>query len=133
MTATMKTLSALALATGCLLAGTMNHASALPNNTDAGLWACYDWCDAHNKTQKSRLICYGNCTNYYVKHPGLSEGQNFTPISNPPTHVATAIASAHSIHHTGLQRPATARNPPTGAIERPSPSTRCAKRVNRLV
>ena len=34
-------------------------------------------------------------------------------MSNPPTHVATAVASRTSIHHGLLHAPVTARYPPT--------------------
>ena len=37
------------------------------------------------------------------------------------------------IHHGEGQLPVTARYPPTGAIDRPAPSTTCDQRVNRLV
>jgi hypothetical protein len=43
ITTTMKTVSALVIATGVLLDGAMNHAAALPNNKDAGLKACFAW------------------------------------------------------------------------------------------
>src|SRR4029077_11101257 len=43
------------------------------------------------------------------------------------------MARATSIHHGSLQCPVMARYPPTGAIDKPTPSTRCDQRVNRFV
>jgi hypothetical protein len=42
-------------------------------------------------------------------------------------------ASAMSIHHGSLHAPVTARYPPTGAIDMPTPSTRWHQRVKRFV
>src|SRR4051812_41847244 len=53
-------------------------------------------------------------------------------MSNPATHVATAKVMARSIHAGSLQRPVTARYPPTGAIARLPPSQRWGHQVNRL-
>jgi hypothetical protein len=83
---TMKTVSALVIATGFLFDGAMNHASALPNNKDAGLDACFNWCIA-NRTGHQQDVCIINCTKYYGKHPGLSLGLNYSSVSNPPTEV----------------------------------------------
>src|SRR5438094_7276685 len=54
-------------------------------------------------------------------------------MSNPPTHVVTAVANATRIHQGLLHPPATARYPPTGAMPNPAPSTRWDQRVNRFV
>src|SRR4029079_5789787 len=29
---------------------------------------CFNWCDAHNSTQKSRSSCYGRCVAYWLKN-----------------------------------------------------------------
>ena len=54
-------------------------------------------------------------------------------MSNPPDQLITATVSAINTHQGSLHAPVTARYPPTGAIASPSPSTRCAYRVKRLV
>ena len=49
------------------------------SGADAGWSACLDWCDAHNKTPKSKGICFQNCTKYYRKHPKPFVGVFPTP------------------------------------------------------
>jgi hypothetical protein len=54
-------------------------------------------------------------------------------MSNPATHDDTAAARTSSIHHGWLHCPAMARYPPTGAMDRLTPRTKCDHRVKRLV
>src|SRR4051812_19616492 len=66
---------------------------AKPKSSDVGAYLqCIDWCDAHNKTSKSRIQCYHGCDNYYsgvnkaqlppavTPTPGSGSGQ----VSPPP-------------------------------------------------
>src|ERR1041385_6255521 len=53
-------------------------------------------------------------------------------MSNPATQVATPSAITSSSHAGALQRPATAIQPPTGAMARGTPSHRCGHQVKRL-
>src|SRR3954467_664199 len=53
-------------------------------------------------------------------------------MSNPATQVATAGVLANSTQDGVLQRPVTARYPPTGAMARLRPSQRCGHQVNRF-
>src|SRR4051794_29799658 len=53
-------------------------------------------------------------------------------MSNPATQVATASVIANSTQDGVLQRPVTARYPPTGAMARLRPSQRCGHQVKRL-
>ena len=49
-----------------MLVGTVGLALAKENKTVNDGWnACVSWCDAHNKTQNSRDICYKNCEKYW--------------------------------------------------------------------
>jgi hypothetical protein len=63
---------------------------------DVGKQACYAWCRVHNKTDHSKVICFQNCTHYYIKHPKAFIGMappppdgSGTPIQSimPPTGV----------------------------------------------
>ena len=48
------------------------HAFAASKSSDKGLFACFDWCDAHNKTQKSDTQCRLQCAKYWGGHSGLT-------------------------------------------------------------
>jgi hypothetical protein len=54
--------------------------------TSQGELQCYNWCDAHNKTDKSRNICYNNCSAYWSKNGSdapTSINRNPTPSPTP--------------------------------------------------
>ena len=51
------------------LAAMGSQAPARENDTYiVGVNKCFNWCDAHNSTQKSRSSCYGRCVAYWLKN-----------------------------------------------------------------
>jgi len=82
---------------------------ARPKSSDLGAYLqCIDWCDAHNKTSKSRIQCYHGCDNYYS---GVNKVSAAPPSSNP---TATPIGGAGQASPPPLSNPgSTPRNGPT--------------------
>jgi hypothetical protein len=80
--------------------GFFNEANAICTNAcQTGMHACLDWCNAHNKTNRSQAICSFKCADYWLsgKNPqsiGRSDPVNptdgITPprLKNPPTTVS---------------------------------------------
>jgi hypothetical protein len=57
--------------------------TAKPKSSDVGAYLqCIDWCDAHNKTSKSRIQCYHGCDNYYSGVNNVSSAP--PPVSPTP-------------------------------------------------
>ena len=114
--------------------GASYASSALENITFAqGISACLNWCDAHNKTDSSRMKCYDACALYWncnasdstpaqcqaaKQEAGIAEAtqSNSTPPPSQPTppQVNPVVNRAPSAGTAAL--PSTSTSTPTSSV-----------------
>jgi hypothetical protein len=54
-------------------------------DTNTGTVLCMQWCDKHNKTDKSRELCHKNCIDYWLKHGSDAPASNAVGPNSTPT------------------------------------------------
>jgi uncharacterized membrane protein len=65
-----RVVGAAAVVAALLVGGSVDALAAAKSSKDAGRVACYDWCNGHNKTDKSIIQCENQCDRYYLPGGG---------------------------------------------------------------
>jgi hypothetical protein len=82
-----------------LLAVSVSQATALEKDTYViGVGKCFNWCDSHNSTQKSRSACYGRCAAYWLRNASDS-----STIHSPVTPIPPAPSPGGQASPGGVQ------------------------------